>query len=813
MDALRQDLTFALRGLRRNPGVTLIAILALALGIGANTALFSVVNAVLLRPLPFPDADRLVRVYETNRLKGWDRNSVAPANFLDWQRDNDVFEGIAAFVWRGFALTGEGEAERLVGNEVSTEFFQVLGAPPALGRDFTAADLTAGQRVAVLSHALWSRRFAADPQVVGRVLTINSEPVTVIGVAPATMTYPTDPDLWTLARRGAPSDTAGPAAADPATLRSQHFMAVIARLKDGVSIDGARAGMEPVTRALETRYPDSNQEAGVNLVPLRDDLVGDLRPALLMLLAAVGLVLLIACANVAGLSLARATARQRELALRAALGARRPRLVRLLITESILLALLGGGAGLVIAAWGLDLLVAIAPFDLSGTHAVRLDGGVLLFTLAASIGSGLLFGILPALQASGADLIRSLQPGARAGTAGPHGLRLRHLLVVVEVGLTMVLLVGAGLVLQSFLRLRAADPGFDPAGVLTARVWLPPLDYPEPHHREAFYNRVLERLSATPGISAAGVTSSLPLGGSYNSLSFSIEGRVRPPDTQDPDAAYHSVSPGYVEAMGMQLRLGRGFTEKDGAAAPGVVLINEAMQRRFFPDEDPIGRRITFGVSDAPVWLTIVGVVGGAIGSSLGAPPAPAIYVPMAQEPWSNAAIVLRTAGTTDVPVTLLGQVVRAVDPRIPVSRPRTMDEVLSGAADDRRFTMLLLALFALSALVLSMVGVYGVTGFAVLQRTHEIGVRMAVGALRRDILTMVLRQGLGVACAGIVLGTGAALGLTRLIGSLLYGIGAADPWTFVLVAALLLAAAFLACLVPARRATGVDPIEALRSE
>jgi putative ABC transport system permease protein len=804
MDGLRQDLAFAVRMLRKNPGTTAIAILALALGIGANSAIFSVVGALLLRPLPYPDAERLVRIYETNLIKGWDRNSVAPANFLDWQEANEVFESMAAFRWSSPALTGPGDAERLIGIEAGAGFFRTLGAPIALGRAFDAAD--AGDRVAVLGHAFWRSRFGGDPDIVGRTLRLDGESVAVLGVAGTGMTYPGDPDLWILSPRETPVSPGD----EPRGQRAERFLAAIARLKPGTSIETARAGMEPITRRLAERYPGTNRNFGVSLVPLREDMIGDARQASLVLLAVVGGVLLIACVNVANLTLARATARVRELAVRSALGAGRGRLIRQLLTESLLLALLGGGAGLLLAWWGLDLLIASAPFDPSGLPAIRLDGTALGLTLLAALLAGLLFGLLPAWQAARGDLLAALKGGAREGTAGPRGRRLRHLLVAAEAAATVVLLIGSGLLLQSLVRLQAAETGVEPANVLTARLRLPATDYPEPRQQAAFYERLLERLAAVPGVEAAGAATGLPLGGSYVSRSFAIEGRPLPDGDPGFDAWYHIVSPDYFRAIGMPLLQGRAPAATDAA---GVVVINDAMARRFWPGEDPLGRRISYSSTEPPDWLTIVGIVRGTITTAPGRPPEPAAYVPFLQTPNPGMVLVLRTGGAPRGLAPALRQAVRDLDPRIPVYRVATMEQVLSGTFAHRRFLTFLVSLFAALALLLSMIGVYGVMSFAVVQRTHEIGVRMALGALRGDVLALVLRQGMGVVLAGIVPGLAAAFGLTRLLGSLLYGVGAADPPTFVFAPLLLLAAAAAACIVPARRATRVDPIVALRCE
>jgi putative ABC transport system permease protein len=815
MRGLVQDLRHAFRGFVKTPGFTAVAVIALALGIGANSAIFSVVRAVLLRPLPFPEPDRLVMIWENHLQSGWHRGLVSPANFLDWKDQSQSFEAMAAYSPRGFNLTVGNETERIRGAVLSGEFFRVLRADPILGRGFLPGDGRGGDRLALLSHGLWQRRFGSDPRVVGRPITLNSEAYTVIGITPPGFRLAEPVEIWALAKNVVPENPFLPPGVDITKVRGLHFFRVVARLKPGVPDAQAQAEMDAIALRLQSQYPDNNAGQGVEIVSLHESMVGDLRPALLVFLGAVGMVLLIACANVANLLLARAAARQREVAIRTALGAGRLRLIRQFLTESVSLALLGGGAGLLVALWGLDLLVALGPETLLGAGTIQIDGQVLGFTLALSILTGILFGLAPALKSSEAGLRGSLQEGGRGATTGPRARLTRNLLVVTEVALALVLLVGAGLLIKSFARLQRVDLGLDPSGVLTLFSAVPEVRYAEPPQRAEFYRQALERVASLPGVQVAGATTSLPLDGKGSELTFVIEGRPVPPPGQEPDSGYHQVSPDFFRALGIPLLQGRFFTEGDARGATGVAIINDTMARRHWPGEDPLGRRISFGTNERnePEWLSIVGVVGDVRYEGLHAEVTPDVYVSYLQAPSRAMTLVVRAVIDPASLASAVRREVQSIDPEVPLHHVRTMREVLSDSIATRRFNMILLASFAAVAALLAAVGLYGVMAYSVTQRTHEIGVRMALGARRRDVLRMVVGQGMALALIGVVLGLGIALATTRVLRNLLFGVTVTDAGTFAGVALLLASVALLACYVPARRATKVEPMIALRYE
>ena len=804
---LWQDLRYGLRTLRKSPGFTVVAVLALALGIGADSAIFSVVNTVLLRPLPYQDPDRLVMVWEDATKAGYPRNTPAPANYIDWREQNQVFEGMAAIANISFNLTGDGEPERIDGRRVSASLFPLLGVEPHLGRVFLPEeDQPGANRAVIMSYGLWQRRFGSDPDITGKQLTLNGESFTVVGVMPPHFQFPSREDeLWIPIAFG-PNESA---------TRGGHYLEVIARLKHGVTLQQAQAEMNTIAARLQQQYPESNTDVGATVISLHEQLVGDIKPALLVLLGAVGFVLLIACANVANLLLARAAVRQKEIALRIALGASRARLIRQFLTESLLLAAIGGVVGMLLALWGVNLLKAFIPENISQVKAITIDAYVLGFTLLVSLLTGLIFGLAPATQASNFNLNETLKEGGRDTAAGSRGKRLRSLLVIAEVAVSLVLLIGAGLLINSFLRLRSVDPGFRADNLLTMRIVLPRLKYPEQPQRTAFYAELLSRVEALPGVQAAAVTNWIPLVSQGDSVGFSIEGRPEPAAGQIPIAVTRVISPHYFSTMGIQLLQGRQFNEQDRADTPRTVVINETMARRYWPGEDPLGKRITTGSpADPASWRTIVGVAQDVRQFQLNADPRPQIYLPYEQPVFFQPTnLVIRTGIE---PLSLAATVRRTVweiDRDQPVSNVRTMEDVLSESIARQRFSMLLLGIFAALALALAAVGLYGLMSYAVAQRTREIGIRMALGAQARDVLRLVVAQGLKLVLVGVVIGLVVAYMLTRLMSSLLFGVSATDPTTFIAISLMLLCVAVLASYIPARRATKVDPLVALRYE
>jgi putative ABC transport system permease protein len=797
------DFRYALRQLIKAPSFTIVAILTLALGIGACTAIFSVVNTVLLRPLDYPGPDRLVIIRET-QLPKFPEFSVSPPNFIDWQKQANSYEYLAATTSAGLNLTGEGEPQRLIGVKATAHYFDVYGVKPLLGRFFLPEEDAVGKNhVVVLSYGFWQRVFGGARDVVGRSVQLNGEPYQIVGVAPYGFGVASKVDAWT-PMAFTPQQIANDA-------RGGHYISVYGRLKPGVTFGQAKAEMEVIAAQLAQQYPDPQKGWGIFMMPMQDYSVRDVKPVLYTLLGAVGCVLLIACANLANLLLARATARHREISIRAALGASRGRLIRQLLTESVVLAICGGAAGVVLAKWGLDLLLALAPTNLPRSGEIHLDPGVLLFSLGLSIITGLLFGIAPAWLAARADMNEALKQGTRGSTEGGARGRLRSALVVIEVMLALVLLGGAGLLARSFMQLAHVDPGFVPENATLLRLSLPQKKYAQPEQQNAFANSLLERLNDLPGVQAVGITHSMPLVGDFV-LGFNIEGRppIAPADL--PSTNYYSVTPDYFRAMGIRLVRGRLFTAQDDAKAPRVAIINETMARQFFPNEDPIGKRIN--VTNGPdTWRQIVGIVGDIKQYGVDQATSAQTYEPFAQVPFSSLNVVIRSKGS---PAALLGALrptVYAVDKDQPVGTIRPLEEIVADSISRQRFAMTLLTVFSGVALVIAAVGIYGVMAYNVVQRTGEFGIRMALGAQQRDVLRLVLAQGGKLIGLGLGIGLLATLAATRAMGSMLFNTSAYDPLTLSSITLLLGAVALIACFFPANRATKVNPIEALRTE
>jgi predicted permease len=806
MDTLRQDLMYALRRLRQAPGFTLVAITTLALGIGANSAMFSMVNAVLLRPLPFEEPDRLVRLAQT--WEGRTTGVYSPQNFLDVASAASDFESLAAIDGGGLTLTGNGAPARLEGAGVSASFFDVLRVRPILGRGFAAGENEPGHtKVVVLGHRLWHERFGADPAAVGRTIQLNREPHVVVGVAPSGFSYPDGAEVWTPIEYDAVFRTKS---------RGAWYLGVIGRLKPDVPVAHAREEVSTIAARLAHEYPDADEGVGGTVTSLHEAMVGESRPALLVLLGAVGLVLLIACVNVANLLLARAAARESELAVRAALGAGRGRLLRQLLTESVLLAVLGGGAGVFLAWLSLDTLLGLQPEGVQRLGEVRVDRAVLAFSAGLSVLTGILFGSVPALQLMRRATAQSLREGGRGLLSG-RGHRLRGGLVVGQIALAMMLLAGAGLLIRSFVQLRRVDPGFRAPGALTFRIALPESAYKDEARRTAFFDEMIERLGALPGVRSVGTVMGLPLSGTRFNLSFEVAGRPKLPLAQQPSMEVRVTSPGYFEAMGIPVRRGRGFQRGDRAGAPQVAVLSQTAVRRFFPGEDPLGKSITVGWRRPdgmpPAGGEVVGVVGDVKEAGLAEENPPEVYLAYAQLPVSSMDVLLRTAVGPMTLAPAAATVVHGLDPELPIARLRTLDDIVARSVSEPRFYMVLLGAFAGTALFLAALGIFGVMSYAVVQRSREIGIRVALGAHPAHLRRMVLGQALLLAVGGVAVGLLGAVGLSRAIAGLLFDLSPTDPGTLAGVALLLTAVALLASYLPARRATRVDPLVALRSE
>jgi len=806
MDSLSQDLRYAIRRILKSPGFTLVSVITLALGIGANSAIFSVVNGVLLKPLPFKDPDRLVGIYHVSEGR---RSTMSGPNFTDVRRLSETLSDAAAISRYRTILTGQGEPVRLNAADVSAGFFDLLGIRPQLGRGFRAEEnLPGSAKVVVIADSLWRQNFGRDPQIVGKTITLDGVPREVVGVMPEGFAYPTDRVLWT------------PIEHTPGFVSEQRgawYLTVIGRTKDGVPVERVRAEVLTLGKQLARQYPDANEGVNIEAVPLHEATVGNIRKAVLVLLGAVGFVLLIACANVANLLLARAAARETEMAVRTALGAGRFRLIRQLLTESVILSLVGAGLGLLLAVWSVELLIDLQPQGIPRLNDVRVDSTVITFTLALAVLTGLIFGLVPAFQSTRSRLASTLKEGGRGALTTHGGTRMRGALVIAEMALAVMLLTGAGLLIRSFVRLASVDPGFHVEQALTFELSLPESRYEQEARQIAFFEQLLPRLRSVPGVQDVGAVLSLPLSGSSLVLTFEVAGRPPVPPAQQPAIQVRVATAEYFRTIGIPLERGRMFNDLDREGTQPVVLLTQAAVRQYFPNEDPIGKRITLGWGRGPgtprAGGEVIGVIGDVKNAGLDEADPPQLYLPYRQWPVQSMSVVLKTsippASVTDA----ARREVYAVDGSIPISNLRTLEQIVSRSISQPRFYMTLLAIFASVALLLAAIGIFGVLSYAVSQRTREIGIRMALGARERTVVGLIVRHAMILACAGVVLGVFAAYFLSSTLSTLLYSTTPRDPLTFASVAGLLLLVALFASYIPARRATRVDPIVALRAE
>jgi predicted permease len=828
VNSIVQDLTFALRSLRKSPGFTIVAVLTLALGIGANAAIFSLINAVLLRPLPFANSDRIASISESAVGLGFPQIPFSPPDLHEFMARQRSFELVAAYENDHRELSGDGGAgERIVDTRSSATLFPLLGVQPMLGRGFTAEDDAPGHAVAILSNGLWQRRYASDPKIIGKTIYLDREAYQVVGVMPRDFVFPMHGPMT----NDHPADLFVPLALTPDELQAWakfYNFTVIGRLKPGISMENAAAEANIVVAQILKMYPQSLLEAfhgvhvGAVVNPLQRDVVGLVRAPLLVLLVAVGLVLLIACANVANLLLARATARHKEIAIRAALGAGRWRLIRQLLSENILLGLISGAIGILIAYWGVALLLSLSPIDLPRVHEIGIDGRVLAFALGLSFLTALIFGLIPGIEASRTDPQEALKEGTRGASTSRSKKRLQGALIVAQMALSVMLLAAAGLVMRSFVGMLKSDPGFQPQRILAVGVPLPLRAYPRASSTRAFFEEMLRRAAALPQVQSAGASTDLPLDANEHDAVI-LEGRDAATHGQPPSCVQSWILGDYLRTMGIAILKGRGFTPEDIQGRQDVALVSAAAAQEWWPGEDPIGKRLKIGSPDWP-WLTVVGVVNDVKDSSLQNPARPHTYTPylQVQDTWVESPLfsgarrlnlVVRTQGDPAAFTSAVRKIVSDIDPAIAMTKIHTMNADVSESVAPQRFILLLLGIFAGLALFLAAVGVYGVLSYSVAQRTHEIGVRIALGAPNNSVLALVLMEGMRLTLAGALIGIAAALAVTRLMAGLLYGVTAHDPVTFIGVAAVMCGVALLACYVPARRAMRVDPMVALRYE
>lgn len=820
MGALWQDLRFGWRMLRRSPGFTIVAVLTLAIGIGANAAIFSVINAVILRPLPFPDSQRIVWIWETDENRNVHRGVASQAEFLDWRDRNHSFQELAAWRELFFTLTGHGEPEQNWGAQVSANFFRLFQVKPVLGRDFAAEEEQPGhERVVMLSYALWQRRYGGDPSILGTSITLDDKPYTIMGVLPREFSlFGTSRqfDLWV------------PFGFDRGKLnREEHEVLVFGRLRKGVETPQAQAEMETIQSQLKKEYPAIDQKNGMVVVGFHDDVTSALRPMLVILLAAVGLVLLIACANVANLTLARGATREREIGLRAALGANRDRVVRQLLTESVLLALIGGALGILVAYGGLHLLRAFLPVtggrgEIPRADSIGINGAVLGFTIGIAWLAGIVFGFAPAVQISRHELYETLKEGRRGSSGGRHSRWMRSALVVSEVALSVILLTGAGLLMRSFFLLMSENLGFNPANVLTMQVWLRETHVSSGRQVANYFQQVIERVNALPGVKSASAVNFPPLSGWNGVCDFDIQGRATPPPDQQFTSQYRIVDWRYLKTMGIALKEGRDFAPSDGPKTGGAAVINEALARQYWPHESPLGQQVKleFPATRGPwdpepssSWLTIVGVASDVRDGAWGQPKPPQLYLLLDQNPSRIMHLLVRSQGDPTAIASAVRQSLESADPNQPVTEVRTMDSLIAASVGQRRLSMILLGIFAAVATALAGLGIYGVMAYSVAQRTHEIGVRMALGAEPGDVLRLMVRDGMRLAGIGLALGIAGSIATTRYLQAELFGVRSVDPITLTIVVLGLAAVAVAACYFPARRAAKVDPLVALRYE
>lgn len=811
METLLQDLRFGIRTLTKSPGFAIVALLTLALGIGANSAIFSVINAILLRPLAYQNPDQLVLInhnYQKINLKA----SVSAFGYTHYRDNAKSFESISAITGWAANLTGEGEPERLTGQTVTANFFDLLGVKAVMGRTFAVGEDSEGKnRVVVLSHGFWQRRFASDKSILNKTLSLNGENYTVVGVMPPSFQYGREigmiVDLW------API-VFTPQQLSPDSLTNE-FLSVVGRLRVGVTQEQAQAEMRNIASNLRQQYMQGSDATNWDLLltSFRQFVVGDISTMLWIVMLVVGFVLLIACANVANLLLARAAARQKEIAVRTALGAGRWRIIRQLLTESVLLSVVGGALGLLIGYWGVKALVSLNEDRIPRASEISLDWRVMLFTFGVSIVTGVLFGIVPALQTTRADLHETLKEGGRSGSAATKQW-IRSSLVVVEIALALAVLVGAGLLVKSFLHVQQVNPGFNPQGLLTMQLSLPATKYSEAPQRANFYKQVISDVRSLPGVQSVGAISVLPLSGGGSSGSFRIEGRDIPQGQSMPHGARWAATPDYFKTMGIPLIRGRYFEERDTAESLPVAVIDQSLAQKYWPNEDPVGKRISFeGTPDKRIWREIVGIVGHVKHTDLEGESRAQYYMPHQQRPQAGMALVIRTPNDPNALSGSVRGVIKTADGDLPVFRVRTMDQFVADSMTQRKFALLLICVFACLALLLSAIGLYGVMAYSVTQRTHELGLRMALGAQASDVLKLVVKQGMLLAVVGLGLGVVGAIFLSRLMKTMLFNVSATDPLVFVGIALTLAAVALLACFVPARRATKVDPMVALRYE